>query len=119
MAKTFKQFMNENYQINENSEWETRHDEFVKAGKEATPEHIKNTLSDLKHVEHKTSKKVGFINQIVGKHNNGELARASLHAKTLHSAISKNAKSEHGTDARKELGQHLTYAKSLISKHKD
>jgi hypothetical protein len=105
--------------LQEASEWESRHDEFTRAGQEANDTSINKTLAGLKAISAKASKKRGLINQIVGKNSNGDLSRIAVGADVLHKNISKNKNSKHGTDDRKELGQHMTYANSLLQRHKD
>lgn len=95
-------------------EWTQRHQEFTDAGRNATHQSIKKTLDDLAEFSKKSFGKRGVLNSIFGKKSNGDLDRASHAADTLHQNISKNANAKHGTDARKELGQHLIYARSLM-----
>ena len=109
----------EEIEVNEVSDWESRHDEFTKAGAEATPDHISKVQSQLKKLSSKAESKRGILNQIVGKRSNGDLSRAAFVADGYHKLLDKNKNAKHGTDDRKELGQHLTYAKSLIARHKD
>lgn len=106
-------------QIEEVSEWESRHSEFTKAGNDATDKHISEIKSKLKALENKSSNKKGTLNSIFGKRSTSDLGMISHSAKTLSNHIDKNKDAKLGTDERKELGQHLIYAKNLLAKHKD
>lgn len=109
--------VSESTEIDEASEWESRHVEFTKAGAAATPEHISKVQAQLKKLSSKATalSKRGVISQI----SNGDLARAAHGADIYHKSLDKNKQAKHGSAARKELGQHITYAKSLIARHKD
>ncbi len=102
--------------VAEGSEWETRHDEFVTVGDRATPEQINKIVSALGVAAKQASSKRGFLNQIVGKQSNGDLARMAHGAETLAKNIQRNRNAKLGTDERKELGQHLVYAVSLLKR---
>jgi hypothetical protein len=102
--------------VAEGSEWETRHDEFVTVGDRATPEQINKIVSALGVAAKQASSKRGFLNQIVGKQSNGDLARMAHGAETLAKNIQRNSKAKLGTDERKELGQQLVYAVSLLKR---
>ena len=102
--------------VAEGSEWETRHDEFVTVGDRATPEQINKIVSALGVAAKQASSKRGFLNQIVGKQSNGDLARMAQGADTLAKNIQRNSNAKPGTDERKELGQHLVYALSLLKR---
>ena len=102
--------------IEESSEWEKRHDEFVDAGETATPQMIDSIIRELSDAATKSGSKGGFINSIIGKKSNGELARQKVSAETLARSIQRNKNAEQGTDERKELGQHLIYAQSLLGR---
>jgi hypothetical protein len=101
------------------SDWENRHNEFVSVGNNASSKHISSIKDGLKTLADKASKKKGIVNKIVGNRTNGQLATISHSATSLHKHISRNQHAEHGTEARKELGQHLSYAAELLHKHKD
>lgn len=103
-------------EIEESSEWEKRHDEFVDAGETATPQMIDSIIRELSDAATKSGSKGGFINSIIGKKSNGELARHKVSAETLARSIQRNKNAEQGTDERKELGQHLIYAQSLLGR---
>jgi len=100
----------------EGSEWETRHDEFTTVGDRATPEQINKIVSALGVAAKQASSKRGFLNQIAGKQSNGDLARMAHGAETLAKNIQRNRNSKPGSDDRKELGQHLVYAVSLLKR---
>ena len=102
--------------VEESSEWEKRHDEFVDAGETATPQMIDSIIRELSDAATKLGSKGGFINSIIGKKSNGELARHKVSAETLARSIQRNKNAEQGTDERKELGQHLIYAQSLLGR---
>ena len=102
--------------VSEGSEWETRHDEFVTAGDRATPEQINKIVSALGIAAKQASGKRGFLNQIVGNQSNSDLARMAHSAETLAKNIQRNSNAKPGTDERKELGQHLVYAVSLLKR---
>jgi len=102
--------------VAEGSEWETRHDEFTTVGDRATPEQINKIVSALGVAAKQASGKRGFLNQIVGKQSNGDLARMAQGAETLAKNIQRNSNAKPGTDERKELGQHLVYAVSLLKR---
>lgn len=102
--------------LQESSEWETRHQEFVDAGNNATPEHIDSLLKNLKDASKKASGKRGVINSIFGKKSNGDYARSAYAADHYHASISKLKNSAKDTEDRKTLGQHITYAKSLLNR---
>ena len=102
--------------VAEGSEWETRHDEFVTVGDRATPEQINKIVSALGVAAKQASSKRGFLNQIVGKQSNDDLARMAHGAETLAKNIQRNSNTRPGTDERKELGQHLVYAVSLLKR---
>lgn len=102
--------------VTEGSEWETRHDEFVTIGDRATPEHINKIVKALIGAAQQASGKRGFINQIIGKKSNGDLARMAHAAETLAKNIQRNSNAKPGSDERKELGQHLVYAVSLLKR---
>lgn len=106
----------ENKEVKEGSEWETRHDEFVTVGDRATPEQIDKIVKALIDASKQASGKRGFLNQIVGKQSNGDFARMAHGAETLAKNIQRNRNAKTGTDERKELGQHLVYAVSLLKK---
>lgn len=100
--------------LQESSEWETRHQEFVDAGNNAKPEHIDSLLKNLKDASKKASQKRGVMNKIFGKKSNGDLARTAYGADHYHASISKLRNSAKDTEDRKTLGQHITYAKTLL-----
>jgi hypothetical protein len=100
----------------EGSEWETRHDEFTTVGDRATPEQINKIVSALGVAAKQASSKRGFLNKIVGRQSNGDLARMAQVAETLAKSIQRNSNANPGTDERKELGQHLVYAVSLLKR---
>ena len=102
--------------VAEGSEWETRHDEFSTVGDRATPEQINKIVNALGVAAKQAGSKRGFLNQIVGKQSNGDLARMAHGAETLAKNIQRNSRAEPGTDERKELGQHLVYAVSLLKR---
>lgn len=102
--------------VTEGSEWETRHDEFTTVGDRASPEQINKIVSALSIAAKQASSKRGFLNQIVGKQSNGDLARMAQGAETLAKNIQRNSNAKLGTDERKELGQHLVYALSLLKR---
>jgi len=102
--------------VAEGSEWETRHDEFTTVGDRATPEQINKIVSALGVAAKQASSKRGFLNKIVGKQSNGDLARMAQGAETLAKNIQRNSNAKPGTDERKELGQHLVYAVSLLKR---
>jgi len=102
--------------VAEGSEWETRHDEFTTVGDRATPEQINKIVSALGVAAKQASSKRGFLNQIVGRQSNGDLARMAHGAETLAKNIQRNSNAKPGTDKRKELGQHLVYAVSLLKR---
>ena len=104
--------------VAEGSEWETRHDEFVTVGDRATPEQINKIVSALTVAAKEAGGKRGFLNQIVGKQSNGDLARQAHGAEILAKNIQRNSNAKPGTDERKELGQHLVYAVSLLKRMK-
>jgi hypothetical protein len=104
--------------VAEGSEWETRHDEFTTVGDRATPEQINKIVSALGVAAKQASGKRGFLNKIVGKQSNGDLARMAHSAETLAKNIQRNSNAKPGTDERKELGQHLVYAVSLLKRIK-
>jgi hypothetical protein len=105
--------------VAEGSEWETRHDEFVTVGDRATPEQINKIVSALDVAAKKASSKRGFLNQIFGKQSNGDLARIAHGAETLAKNIQRISNAKPGTDERKELGQQLVYAVSLLKRMSD
>jgi hypothetical protein len=102
--------------VAEGSEWETRHDEFTTVGDRATPEQINKIVSALGVAAKQASSKRGFLNKIVGKQSNGDLARMAHSAEILAKNIQRNRNSKLGSDERKELGQHLVYAVSLLKR---
>jgi len=102
--------------VAEGLEWETRHDEFTTVGDRATPEQINKIVSALGVAAKQASSKRGFLNQIAGKQSNGDLARMAQGAETLAKNIQRNSNAKPGTDERKELGQHLVYAVSLLKR---
>ena len=102
--------------VAEGSEWETRHDEFVTVGDRATPEQINKIVSALDVAAKQVIGKRGFLNQIFGKQSNADLARMAHGAETLAKHIQRNRNAKPGTDERKELGQHLVYAVSLLKR---
>ena len=106
----------ENKEVKEGSEWETRHHEFVTVGDRATPEQIDKIVKALIDASKQASGKRGFLNQIAGKQSNGDLARMAHGAETLAKNIQRNRSAKTGTDERKELGQHLVYAVSLLKR---
>ena len=114
---TKKQFANDaKKDVAEGSEWETRHDEFTTVGDRATPEQINKIVKALVGAAQQTGSKRGFLNQLVGKQSNGDLARMAHVAETLAKNIQKNSNAKPGSDERKELGQHLVYAVSLLKR---
>ena len=114
---TKKQFANDTKQgVAEGSEWETRHDEFTTVGDRATPEQINKIVKALIGAAQQAGSKRGFLNQLVGKQSNGDLARMAHVAETLAKNIQKNSNAKPGSDERKELGQHLVYAVSLLKR---
>jgi hypothetical protein len=100
----------------EGSEWETRHNEFVTVGDKATPEQINKIVKALVGAAQQAGSKRGFLNQLVGKQSNDDLARMAHGAETLAKNIQKNSNAKPGSDERKELGQHLVYAVSLLKR---
>ncbi len=102
--------------VAEGSEWETRHDEFTTVGDRATPVQINKIVKALVGAAQQTGSKRGFLNQLVGKQSNGDLARMAHVAETLAKNIQRNINTKPGTDERKELGQHLVYAVSLLKR---
>lgn len=102
--------------VAEGSEWEARHDEFTTVGDRATPEQINKIINALGIAAKQAVGKRGFLNQIFGKQSNGDLARMAQVAETLAKNIQKNKNAKPGTDERKELGQHLVYAVSLLKR---
>ena len=102
--------------VAEGSEWETRHDEFVTVGDRTTPEQINKIVKALIGAAKQADGKRGFLNQIVGKQSNGDLARMAHAAETLAKNIQRNSNAKPGTDERKELGQHLVYAVGLLKR---
>ena len=102
--------------VAEGSEWETKHDEFTTVGDRATPEQIHKIVSALGVAAKQAGSKRGFLNQIIGKQSNGDLARMAHNAETLAKNIQRNSNAKPGTDERKELGQHLVYAVSLLKR---
>ena len=119
----FKQFLQNLAEakqcVAEASEWETRHTEFTNAGDRATPEHINKIVNDLNDTAQRANGKRGFLNQILGDQSNGDLARTAHAAETLAKHITRNSNAKPGTEQRKELGQHLVYARSLLSRFKN
>jgi hypothetical protein len=109
---------NKSESVAEGSEWETRHDEFTTVGDRATPEQINKIVSALGVAAKQASSKRGFLNKIVGRQSNGDLARMAQGAETLAKNIQRNSNAKPGTDERKELGQHLVYAVSLLKRIK-
>lgn len=100
------------------SDWENRHDEFVSAGNNASSEHIADVQHKLKKIQKYSEKKhKSVLNKIIGTKSNRDHLLTALGAKGLHDSIERNKNAKHDTDARKELGQHLTYAKGLIDKN--
>jgi hypothetical protein len=102
--------------VAEGSEWETRHNEFVTVGDKATPEQINKIVKALVGAAQQAGSKRGFLNQLVGKQSNDDLARMAHGAETLAKNIQKNSNAKPGSDERKELGQHLVYAVSLLKR---
>ncbi len=102
--------------IVEGSEWERRHDEFVRAGEKVTSQEVKSIIEQLKKVIEVADKKRGMLNQIFGKVNNQQLAMDSVAATSFVRTLSRLIDAKPGTDERKELGQIVTYAKSLLRK---
>lgn len=117
--KTAKIAYSPDEQVNEASEWEERHDEFVRAGEAATSEQVKNVISHLDNLSNKADKKRGFLNTLTGKTSNGDLARTSYAAGHLKKLLLQNINAAPGSEERKELGQHLVYAKSLLNRNKE
>jgi len=108
--------VNEEQGVEEGLDWETRHDEFVTVGDRATAEQIDKIVKALIDGANQANRKRGFLNQIVGNRSNGDLARQALAAENLAKSIQKNSNAKPGTDQRKELGQHLVYAVSLLKR---
>ena len=102
--------------VAEGSEWETRHNEFVTVGDKATPEQINKIVKALVGAAQQAGSKRGVVNRIFGKQSNDDLARMAHGAETLAKNIQKNSNAKPGTDERKELGQHLVYAVSLLKR---
>jgi len=102
--------------VAEGSEWETRHDEFTTIGDRATPEQIHKIVSALGVAAKQAGSKRGFLNQIIGKQSNGDLARMAHGAEILAKNIQRHSNAKPGSDERKELGQHLVYAVSLLKR---
>ena len=102
--------------VAEGSEWETRHNEFVTVGNRATLEQINKIVKALVGAAQQAGSKRGFLNQLVGKQSNGDLARMAHGAETLVKNIQKNSNAKPGSDERKELGQQLVYAVSLLKR---
>jgi hypothetical protein len=100
------------------SEWEVRHKEFVDQGNAATREQVKSYISHLENLLDITKKKRGMLNQVFGKFNNQELAMAETAANVFIKSLKKNINAEMNTDDRKQLGQHMIYARSLLNKYK-
>jgi hypothetical protein len=115
-AERSAQFRAQQKGVAEGSEWETRHDEFTTVGDRATPEQINKIVSALGVAAKQAGGKRGFLNKIVGKQSNGDLARMAYGAETLAKNIQRNSNAKPGTDERKELGQHLVYAVSLLKR---
>jgi hypothetical protein len=116
--KILNKVFNKKQGVAEGSEWETRHDEFTTVGDRATPEQINKIVSALGVAAKQASSKRGFLNKIVGRQSNGDLARMAQGAETLAKNIQRNSNAKPGTDERKELGQHLVYAVSLLKRIK-
>ena len=102
--------------VAEGSEWETRHNEFVTVGDKATPEQINKIVKALVGAAQQAGSKRGVVNRIFGKQSNDDLARMAHGAETLAKNIQKNSNAKPGSDERKELGQHLVYAVSLLKR---
>ena len=114
VARAVKQDMQQG--VAEGSEWETRHDEFTTVGDRATPEQINKIVKALISAAQQAGRKRGFLNQLVSKQSNGDLAQMAHGAETLAKNIQKNSNANPGSDERKELGQHLVYAVSLLKR---
>ncbi len=108
--------LSEGQGLTEASEWETRHDEFVTVGDRISPEQIDKIINALDLAAKQANSKQGFLNQIIGKQSNGELARMAYAAERHAKNIQRNRNAKPGTDERKELGQHLVYAMSLLKR---
>ena len=102
--------------VTEGSDWETRHNEFVTVGDKATPEQINKIVKALVGAAQQAGSKRGVVNRIFGKQSNDDLARMAHGAETLAKNIQKNSNAKPGSDERKELGQHLVYAVSLLKR---
>jgi hypothetical protein len=101
-------------EVKEGSEWETRHDEFVTVGNRATPQQINKIINALDDAAKRATEKRGVVNSIFGKQSNGDLARKAFGAQVLSKSLQRNRNSKPDTEERKELGQHLVYAVSLM-----
>jgi hypothetical protein len=106
-------------EVKEGSDWEKNHDEFTTVGDRATPVQIKKIISDLDDAAKRTVAKRGVVNSIFGKQSNGDLARKAASAQALSKNIKRNSNAKPGTTERKELGQHLVYAASLLKSIKE
>ena len=106
-------------EVKEGSDWETNHDEFTTVGDRATPEQINKITSALDDAAARAVDKRGVVNSIFGKQSNGDLARKAFSAQVLSKNIKRNSNAKPGTDERKELGQHLVYAASLLKSIKE
>ena len=102
--------------IVEGSEWERRHNEFVRAGEKVTSQEVKSVIEQLKKVIEVADKKRGMMNKVFGKVSNQQLAMDSVAAATFIKTLTRLIDAKPGTDDRKELGQIITYAKSLLRK---
>jgi hypothetical protein len=100
--------------VSEASGFETNHDEFAIVGDRATPVQIKKVISALDDAAKRAIDKRGVVNSIFGKQSNGDLARKAFGAQVLSKNIQRNINAKLGTSDRKELGQHLVYAASLL-----
>lgn len=98
------------------SEWETRHDEFVKKGDEATDKHINKVVYDLEDFAKYAEGKKGLMNSVFGKKSNSELGTYAHSALVLSKNIERLRPYNKGTEERKELGQQLIYGETLLRK---
>jgi len=116
VARALLQALKGKQGVADGSEWETKHDEFTTVGDRATPEQINKIVKALIGAAQQARSKRGFLNQIVGKQSNGDLARMAHGAETLAKNIQRHSNAKTGTDERKELGQQLVYAVSLLKR---
>ena len=109
--------LNEVLLIETQSDWEARHDHFIKTANETTAAEIKEVIAALKKLEASAGKKTGLMNKVFGSKSNGDNARTSLGAATLIKSIERVKNAKPGTDEHKELGQQLDYAHGLLKRN--